>query len=129
TGRSSVICVISDFQRTACERIANAKIPQNIQLKMLPAGEPELANLAVRGLSLSPAGSATVQVSNFSHRDAREVKMDLVIDGKSSVVPSINVAARAVRQLVAPLADHPHRRRPAAARGPPGPGVSTRQAR
>src|SRR6266487_925398 len=33
-GRSSAIYVISDFQRTACERMANVKIPRNIQINV-----------------------------------------------------------------------------------------------
>src|SRR6266487_4530737 len=51
TGRSSAVYVISDFQRTACEKIANVKIPRNIEITLLPVGEPELPNVAVRDLS------------------------------------------------------------------------------
>ena len=105
TGRSSAVYVISDFQRIACEKIANVKIPRNIQINVLPVGEPELANVAVRGLSVGFPGSATAEVSNFSDRDAREMKMDLVIDGDASVAPSISVTAGASTNVVLPLPD------------------------
>ncbi|PYJ97900.1 MAG: hypothetical protein DME23_13470 [Verrucomicrobia bacterium] len=107
TGRSSVIYVISDLQPAACEKLADAKVPQDIEIKILSVGEPDIANLAVSELSIADTGSATVGVSNFSSRDAREVEMELVIDGDSSVAPSINVAAGAATNLVLPLPDLP----------------------
>src|SRR5206468_10646268 len=61
----------------------------------ISVGEPELANLAVQGLSVNAAGSAAVQAFNFSARDAREVKMDLAIDGHACAAPSISIAAGA----------------------------------
>lgn len=78
------IWVFSDLQRNACQRLRTASLPRDLEVKTWSAGEPDAANFAVQDLVVPVESGAASQVSlvNFSAQDAKEVKMDWLIDGE-----------------------------------------------
>jgi hypothetical protein len=101
-GRLASICVVSDLQRSACERLSASPIPKGIDVLPLPVGEPDTPNLAVTELRYEPRSTTPLHatIANFSQRDASALSLEDVVDGGAVVSQRLAVAAGTGTNLV-----------------------------
>lgn len=99
-GGISQIQVVSDLQKNAVARLFDAPVPKWIELTISPVAETVTPNLAVEELTLDPDGGAmSARVKNFSAQNAGKVKMSLIVDGVSTVAPSLDMMAETSTQV------------------------------
>jgi hypothetical protein len=97
----SSIYIVSDLQRSACQSLASAPVPDQIEVKLFAVGDLFSPNLAISQLQLESTGSAKPQLtaSNFSDEDSPNVTLDLSIDGKAAFSRQINLSTGASTNL------------------------------
>jgi len=99
-GGTLQIEIISDLQKSACARLAEASVPKGIELTICPVAESETPNLALTELAWDHGQHAVVlRANNYSPQMANGVKMSLLVDGIPSVIPSLSLAAETSTQL------------------------------
>ena len=94
TGGALQIEVISDFQESACARLAETAVPKSIELTLCAAAETEIPNLAVEAMTGDRGGQAVAaRAINFSSEDVSGVKLSLLVDGVSAAGTTLSVVA------------------------------------
>ena len=82
----NTLYVVSDFQRSACQKIAGIPIPQNVEMKLLNIGDLHSPNLAITSFE-SEAGNGRkpqVTVASFSDEGGGDVNLKVTVDGQES---------------------------------------------
>ena len=77
------ICVISDLQRSSCEKIAAISIPSTTRLRVIPIGNPMAANSAVVSIDATNIHQVQITVANFSADAIAARTIDLQVDDHS----------------------------------------------
>jgi hypothetical protein len=95
--------VISDLQRSACETVASAPVPQGVETRVALIGEPYLPNLTVSGLDLESASAARVELRSYSDEPARGIPVEVNVNGVAAATQFVDLPARATTELLLPL--------------------------
>ena len=99
-GGTSRIEVISDFQESACARLAEAAVPKRIELTLCPMAEGETPNQSVEELSGDQAGqSVTARAVNHSWQDVTSTRMTLRVDGSAKAMTPFSLMAGMSTQI------------------------------
>lgn len=77
------ICVISDLQRTSCEKIASVSLPSTTKLRVIPLGNPIAPNSAVASIDTTNVHQVQVGVANFSTDENLARTLDLQVDAQA----------------------------------------------
>jgi hypothetical protein len=92
--------VISDFQESACARLAEAAVPKRIELTLCPMAEGETPNQSVEELTSDQAGqSVTARAVNHSWQDVTSSRLTLRVDGSAKAMTPISLMAGMSTQI------------------------------
>lgn len=97
------ICIISDLQRSSCEKIASVSIPSTTKLHVIPIGDPMAANNAVVSIDATNVHQVQIAVGNFSADQNIARAMDLQVDGRSLNHVEINLEPGAATNVTVSL--------------------------
>ncbi len=97
----STICVVSDFQRTSCERLSSVSLADAIELKTIAVGDLLAPNMAVTELQsrIEPDAQPRVAAGNFSEEESATGKFELSVDGKGILSQPLKIAASAFTNI------------------------------
>jgi hypothetical protein len=76
------IYIISDLQRQSCQRLDSVSVPQNMEVKIFPAGETNTPNVGISDLGWL-AGRTPLQATVVSYaQEGMATTLDWVVDGR-----------------------------------------------
>lgn len=80
---AATLCIVSDFQRSACQNLSAYPLPREVRIQTAPVGDLLTPNVAVTGLQSEPkdgAGPHTT-VSSYSDETVSKIELALRVDG------------------------------------------------
>jgi hypothetical protein len=94
---ASMICLVSDLQKSACRGINSCPIPQNLEFNLIPVGDLSSPNLAIVRLDAEPHDGARPQVSiaSFSDEDSPSATLEMALDGQRTSTRTLALKAGA----------------------------------
>lgn len=99
--------LISDFQAVGWDPGQMVRLPDGARLQTVDVAEPDAANIAVTGLSLTRGRSGdrqaltvTARVGNFGDRDRESLPVTLELDGEEVQRVRADIEAGATRRVV-----------------------------
>ena len=92
------IYVVSDLQISACKNLSAYSVPAQIEVNTIKIGDVLAPNLAVTQFRLdsTEADRPHVVIANYSDEPTKEVRVELMIDGKETPPRSVTFASGTV---------------------------------
>lgn len=102
----ATLCIISDFQRNACQNLGSHPLPREIKIEAVSVGDLLTPNLAVTGLqgeTRDGSGPHAI-LSSYSDEACPKLELELRIDGTnlSSASLELEAGASVITNLVIP---------------------------
>lgn len=92
---ASTIYLVSDLQRSGCQNLGSAPLPEGVEVKLLNVGDLLSPNVALTQLQIETedAGRPKAVAVNFSDEESGPLTLEFSVDGKSSFSRALSLPA------------------------------------